>query len=316
MDEKIQWHPAFADALKLELAEYSSILEIEEEHQLTEKPLQIDVIIVKKTKNVNTLKNIAKIFKKHNIIEYKSPTDYLSIDDFYKVNAYAYIYKTNSNIVDSIKIEELTITMVSSNLPKKLIKHLEKLNFGVNNVEEGIYYIDGTILPMQIIVVNELPKKVNRFVRLLTRGLDIRQEIGMLVEDCANDNKNKKYEHLLDIVGQTNLIQLMEVIDMARKLTVEEEQAIDRVVEKFNLKQKWVGNGLLEAELKGKAEGKVEGKVEGKAEVFLKLLSIKGIKLPEETINKINNLKNINLLDNLISNIFAINDIEDLEKLF
>ena len=42
---------------------------------------------IKKNVDEPIEKNIGRIFRKHNIVEYKSPTDYLSVDDFYKVYA-------------------------------------------------------------------------------------------------------------------------------------------------------------------------------------------------------------------------------------
>lgn len=119
-EERIQWHPAFATALKLELKDYyPEVLDIQEEYQLTSKPLEVDILVVRKIKEARILLNIAQLFREHNIIEYKSPEDYLSIDDYYKVKAYAYLYKTLGERINSIKIEEMTITMVSSKFPKK-----------------------------------------------------------------------------------------------------------------------------------------------------------------------------------------------------
>ena len=40
--QKLQWHPAFCSALRLELLEDAENLEFTDEFQLTEKPLQID----------------------------------------------------------------------------------------------------------------------------------------------------------------------------------------------------------------------------------------------------------------------------------
>jgi hypothetical protein len=59
------------------------------EYQLTTEPLKIDVVIIKKTKNVVIDKNIAAIFREHNVLEFKNPTDYVSVNDFYKVYGYA-----------------------------------------------------------------------------------------------------------------------------------------------------------------------------------------------------------------------------------
>ena len=100
-DEKIQWHPAFDAALQIELGEETKYLEFDSEHLLSKKPMQIDVL-VKNEKHVKIQKNIGRIFRQYNIIEYKSPEDNLDIDDFYKVYAYACIYKADTEKIDLI----------------------------------------------------------------------------------------------------------------------------------------------------------------------------------------------------------------------
>lgn len=57
---------------------------IEDEHMISIKPMQIDVLVVKKKREQPIRKNNGRIFRKHNIIQYKSSEDYLSINDFYK----------------------------------------------------------------------------------------------------------------------------------------------------------------------------------------------------------------------------------------
>ncbi|HIZ22747.1 MAG TPA: 3-isopropylmalate dehydrogenase, partial [Candidatus Blautia faecigallinarum] len=62
-------------------------------------------------------KNLGQIFRKYNIIEYKSPEDYLSINDFYKVMSYACLYQAETEHVLEVSPDELTITMVCSHYP-------------------------------------------------------------------------------------------------------------------------------------------------------------------------------------------------------
>lgn len=76
-----------------------------EEYLLNKKPLQVDVIIVRKKADIRIEKAVGKIFRQHNIIEYKSPEDYLSINDFYKVYGYACIYQSNTDRVKEIDPE-------------------------------------------------------------------------------------------------------------------------------------------------------------------------------------------------------------------
>jgi hypothetical protein len=77
--EKLKWHPAFLQALQLELIEYKNSLQFKYEYQLTAEPLRVDLLIIKKPRDLAIEKNIARIFKSDNIIEFKSPEDYLPI---------------------------------------------------------------------------------------------------------------------------------------------------------------------------------------------------------------------------------------------
>ena len=81
-DKVLQWHPGFCAALQIELQEESGNLEFYPEYELSKKPMRIDTLIVKKMSDSPVRKNIGRIFRKHNLIEYKSPGDYLSINDF------------------------------------------------------------------------------------------------------------------------------------------------------------------------------------------------------------------------------------------
>ena len=76
-DDRINWHPAFVEAIRLELDEYADDLEFLAEHQLTREPLRIDVVIIKKKRDIVLKKNIASIFRGVNVVEYKSPDDYV-----------------------------------------------------------------------------------------------------------------------------------------------------------------------------------------------------------------------------------------------
>lgn len=98
---KLQWHPAFGAALRITLQDELQYLEMQEEYLLSKQPLQMDILIIKKLKDVPIRKTIGRIFRKHNIIEYKSPGDSLSINDFYKVYGYACIYQSNTNRIKS-----------------------------------------------------------------------------------------------------------------------------------------------------------------------------------------------------------------------
>ncbi|ADL68469.1 hypothetical protein Tthe_0933 [Thermoanaerobacterium thermosaccharolyticum DSM 571] len=127
------WHSDFYTAIREIFKNEKDKIDIIQEQYLSKEPLRIDVIIVKKNDDYGIDKQIARIFKKYNIIEYKSPEDYLSIDDYFKGLGYAYIYKSMMNDyektnkkVDGIKIEEVTLSFVSNSYPRKLTKFLKE----------------------------------------------------------------------------------------------------------------------------------------------------------------------------------------------
>ena len=82
--EKIHWHEAFYEAIQLDLREYQDSLKFENEHQLSKEALKMDVLIIKKEKHLHITKHFGRIFQTHNIFEYKSETDSLSISDYHK----------------------------------------------------------------------------------------------------------------------------------------------------------------------------------------------------------------------------------------
>ena len=86
-DTDIQWHPGFVAAMELEFIEYSSKLDFQREYNLSTKPLQIDLLVIKKDEPVDITNETGRIFRKYNIMEYKSPDDSLNIDTLYKVQA-------------------------------------------------------------------------------------------------------------------------------------------------------------------------------------------------------------------------------------
>ena len=76
------------------------------ERLLSKEALKMDVLIIKKEKDVEIDKNIGKIFKGYNIFEYKSETDYLSVFDYNKVLGYALLYSS----FEKVSLNDLTVS--------------------------------------------------------------------------------------------------------------------------------------------------------------------------------------------------------------
>jgi hypothetical protein len=74
----------------------------------------MDVLIVKKRRDAAINKNIAAIFKAHNIIEYKSPDSHASVHSLHKLYAYAYLYAS----LEKISITDISLTIVETMRPQ------------------------------------------------------------------------------------------------------------------------------------------------------------------------------------------------------
>ena len=254
--QKLQWHPAFCSALRLELLEDAANLEFTDEFQLTEKPLQIDCTVVKVKRDCKIKNEIGKIFRKHNIFEYKSPKDELNIDTFYKAVAYACLYKVLPNHVDEIPAEEITITLIRDRKPVKLLGELEKSGYGYKKEAAGIYYVNGAMFPMQIIESSELDVDMHVQLKALTNHLEESLMRQYLLQVSTFEGREK---NLADIVLQVIVNSNMEKV---REWKGSEQTMCEalRVLMKEELKEERVA-GLREGRLEGQREGQREGQI-------------------------------------------------------
>ena len=218
-EKRLQWHSAFYAGIQIEFGEEAEKLIFEREHNLSTKPMQIDVLIIKKNTDDIIHKNIGQIFKRHNIVEYKSPTDYLSIDDFYKVYGYTCFYKSASEKVDDIKVTDVTITFVCRKYPKTFMKHLIKVRgLSIEKKSKGIYYINRDIIPMQLLVTSKLSEEENLWLRNLTNDLTDINSIEKISTEYGKHEHSELYKSVMDIIIRANKERFGEVKDMCEAL--------------------------------------------------------------------------------------------------
>ena len=261
--QKLQWHPAFCSALRLELLEDAENLEFTDEFQLTEKPLQIDCTVVKVKKDCKIKNEIGKIFRKHNIFEYKSPKDELNIDTFYKAVAYACLYKVLPNHVNEIPAEEITITLIRDRKPVKLMHELEKSGYECKKETVGIYYVSGVMFPVQIIASSELDVDMHVQLKALTNHLEESLMRQYLLRVSAFSEREK---NLADVVLQVIVNSNMEKVQKWKGSERIMCEAL-RVLMADELNEERV-----EGRLEGQREGRIEGKREGQIQAYASLI--------------------------------------------
>ncbi|MDO4323093.1 MAG: 3-isopropylmalate dehydrogenase [Lachnospiraceae bacterium] len=238
---KLQWHSAFYATFRIELEDETNKVQIETEHLLGKKPMQIDLLVIKKQPDQKIEKNIGKIFRTHNIIEYKSPGDYLSINDFYKVYGYTCFYQADTEKVFEINPQELTITFVTNHYPKKMLKHIRKLR-GITAIkrDSGIYELIGDSIPMQVIVIKELSKKQNYWLQSLRNNLQSGGEIRELLERYEEKKDNLNYQAVMDVLTRANWTKMEEeriMCEALRELFAEDLKEAQETGEKLGFQE-------------------------------------------------------------------------------
>ena len=214
-DETLHWHNGFHAALQIELQGESAHLEFYSEHELYQMPLRIDTLVIKNSDDTPIQKNIGKIFRKYNLIEYKSPDDYLSIDDFYKVYGYACLYQSDTDKVHTISMNDITITFVCSHYPRKMLKLLkEERKIEVRKVKNGIYYLINDPLPMQIILTTQLSVKENRWLGSLRKNLSADESTNQLIRDYNRHRQSVLYQSAMDLIMRANPKTMKEAKNM------------------------------------------------------------------------------------------------------
>jgi len=243
-EEGIPWHTAFFEAIQMELDEYSRDLQFTSEFPLNTRPLKIDVVIIKKSRDVVIEKNIATIFRKENIVEYKSPDDYVSVGDFYKVYGYACLY----SVLNKADIKDMTLTFVESRYPRELLAHLREVRgYSVEEKQPGIYIVSGDILPVQIIDNRKLSSEENIWLKDLDKKLEPaeKRQIAAEIKKLGKD-KAARIKAYLYVIQRANLMSLREVGEM-----FDIDLAWDKLLVETGYAARWEARG----EEKGREEG-------------------------------------------------------------
>lgn len=218
-DTNIQWHPAFIAAMNLEMAESRDSLRFERERNLNVKPLAIDLLITKTQTDRSISNEIGRIFRGHNIIEYKDPEDSLNIDVFFKTEGYACLYKSYGRTVDAIAESDITMTLIRDTKPAGLFSYFKEHGYQVSNPCRGIYYITGNVLfPAQIVVTIELRPELHVWLRALSGRLD-KQDMQNLLEHTRQltGKLDREYaDAVLEVAFRANIQIIKELMGDVR----------------------------------------------------------------------------------------------------
>ncbi len=259
---KIQWHPGFVAAMDMELSRNREKLKLESEHNLNRKPLEIDLLVIKKEPYEEIHNEIGKLFRGHNIMEYKSPSDTININTLYKVTSYACLYKSYETVTETVKENDITISIVRETKPEKLFKYFKENNVEVTMPYKGIYYVNWIpLFPIQIIATRELEQDKHMWIKALTDKME-KEDMEKLIEkssEISNEHEKELVESILEVTLKANS-------SVAEKLIgdVKMGEMILKIVQPLILEKekKAKTEGIQEGIEKGIEKGKILGAIE------------------------------------------------------
>ena len=159
---------AFCDALKIELATTDINTGYNPNNCIYMKPVAAFLLAIIKSPDVQIQNAIGKIFKGHNIIDYTCFDKTLNTGHFYKSLAYTSLYKASGFEDNYIKANDVTITIVSRNIPRQLFDSLKESDITVEESGKGIYQIKNMMpFSIQVIVRPEMGENEQEWLKSL-----------------------------------------------------------------------------------------------------------------------------------------------------
>ena len=263
-EERKAWHNAFYGFMELDLGH--ELYDYASELDLGKLPPRLDLIVITK-KDGHPLPNgdrndLAAIFRKYNIWEYKRPKAPLTIDDLAKTVGYAYLFKSQGRGKDVRPMDEFTVSVYRHAYPRGLVADLESYGYKVGEQAPGIYWVEGFGgLPVQIVVGKLLGKGQHAILRTLVEGAeeeDVRSAIDIyrtLHEKSDVDNAHAG----LVVSSAVNA-------ELYRKVWGEDDMYDMRDTVLWEFLKEDIDRLVVEREANAKKQGKMEGMKEGMKE--------------------------------------------------
>jgi hypothetical protein len=138
------WHPLLANLLRWQLGSH---YHLEEEVPVGKKPLQIDLLLLRKEQGElppgtrQILAGLAEYLGEYTLIEFKSPSDTLRAGDFQTFLAYALLYRAQNEPL--LEPSKLHLIVVAPRLTKPYREELRLLGVTPQQQEPGVWRLHG-----------------------------------------------------------------------------------------------------------------------------------------------------------------------------
>ena len=263
--DKIQFHPGFYGAAELEFRLETAEIEFNIEYNLSKEPLRVDLLVVGKQNDIQLENEAGRIFKRYNIIEYKSPDDGLTIDDFFNTIGYACLYKALGKTVNQIPEEQITVSLFRDTYPQELFRTLKESGRKIEEKYPGIYYVSGNVqFDVQIVVMNQLSPEKHSAFRVLSK--------------CAKEEDVRRFlKESLTLVNQGDRANA----DAVFEVSIAANSALYEKIRSDEVMCKAMEDLMKDVIAQREEDARQEGRQEERKNIAISMIKLGSIKMEE-----------------------------------
>ena len=206
-----EYHGPFISLLEMNTWGQRKALEFIPEHPVTKGPLKTDCLVVKKNPYAVIKKAYAMLWRKFNIIEYKSWKAPLNMHVLAQAHTYANAVLYRGTKLEPVNVENLTVTIFRHSYPRKFFKECRTRGWTVEKKYPGVYKVEGfSCIPTQVVVLRLVDDPM---LRILVPGAR-REDIERVLE-VISGKKDSYFQQLgrdvLELLWETNGDTLEEI---------------------------------------------------------------------------------------------------------
>ena len=213
--KKLDYHGAMEAALKSMYDDAYDSMVTQSGKKLGEEVPYLDLLILKKDPSLRLNDEIGSFFKENNVIENKGYTDGISINDVFKVQAYAGMYMVLDRKVDEIPWETVTVTVIQFKYPRAAFQRLMEMGCVIKErVQGSVWEVSGppVMFPFQVVNAVNLGEEWS-VIKIMSPGAT-EEAILKVQRDYEQTNDPRKKQHL----GIVLKLSLMNNKETAKKM--------------------------------------------------------------------------------------------------
>ncbi|MCB1159483.1 MAG: hypothetical protein KDK45_18415, partial [Leptospiraceae bacterium] len=215
---------------KRAIAFFSKFAKVETEFELHRLPRKLDVLVIESDKPIGKHLDLMNYFKEFNIIEFKSESQGVKLQDIYKT-----LYYISAFILRKKEKGDISFTLITTKKPERFLEtyhFLEK--------RKGLYVmkIPG-IIKIHCIVISELDKKTDReleFLQIFTAKKQREEIIREAIEKGFGENLKDSF-----LLYREELESILK--EMGKSMTAIEERVWE-LAEEFGIREKSIQEGI------------------------------------------------------------------------